>query len=53
MPNSQQKICDGPQVNAAISAHRIDTPGMEARANRHSRFALAMVSRMPHAFGDF
>ena len=41
------------QVNAAISAHRIDTPGKEARATRHSRFALAMVSRMPLSIGGY
>ena len=57
MQNSQQTffdglLFDGLQVNAAIHAHRIDTPGKEARAKRHSRFALAMVSRMPLAVGD-
>lgn len=34
------------EVNAAIGAHRLDTPGMEARASRHSMFALTLVSHV-------
>lgn len=32
------------QVNAAINSHRVDTPGLDARANRRARFALLLAS---------
>ena len=37
-------------MNAAISAHRIDTPGLEARAGRQSRFSLTLVSLYVRAY---